>query len=617
MGKDAHAPILQSLALPTLSHVLLCLPHQYVDRKRAFDSLSQAPLNRPVMLRVHFRSFRALDREGNATRNRFPTSIEWQLSLPDSSSVSTRMFGMTVDQAETIEGKNGTIEAQIIQSMGGRYLRGARPQRMTGRVDAIYTGIPGKVSGEVIAAVIEDQWSSEQAINEAADALMLSPVIRDSLAARSRSPASLIRAIHRPDSVEQGERALGFARQCAIDEVRYGAQASVRAKMGPARFAIDAPLIDAVAAQPETLSESQRRALNTIRKAINLQQSARVLLNGDVGSGKTLVFCLAAVAVARASKGLAAILVPNEIVARQIHELTAARFPDLKPQLCTAEAGDIDPEARLLVGTQALLHRELTQPLSILVIDEQHKFSVDQRMQLVGESTHVIEASATPIPRSLALALFDGWTQARIAGSPVEKSIQTHILRESERNAAIDLVRHHLQEGRRCIFLYPRVKGKGSVTERAKALNERFPNRVAVIHGKLKPAEKEAALQQFRSGQAPIAVASTAVEVGVDVPDVGMMVISEAERFGLTQLHQLRGRLVRNGGRGDFVMMTAETTKRATLERLQALRKHSNGFDLAEADLKLRGFGDVLGDMQTGKALGTFKLTRLVAEDFL
>jgi len=569
------------------------------------------------MLRVHFRSFRALDREGNATRNRFPASIEWQLLLPDNSSVSTRMFGMTVDQAEAIEGKDSTIETQVIQTNGSRYLRGARLQRLTGRVDALYTGIPGKVSGEVISAVVEDQWSSDLAISEAAEEVMRSHVISASLAARSRSPVALLRAIHRPDTVEQGERALAFARQCAIDEVRHGAQAGMRNTLGPARFSIDEPLIAAVANQPETLSESQRKALNTIRRAINQQQSARILLNGDVGSGKTLVFCLAAVAVARASKGLAAILVPNEIVARQIHELTTARFADLKPQLCTAEAGEIDPEALLLVGTQALLHRTLTQPLSILVIDEQHKFSVDQRMQLVGESTHVIEASATPIPRSLALALFDGWIQARISGSPVAKTIDTHILRESERNAAIELVRHHLQEGRRCIFLYPRVNGKGSVTERAKALNERFPNRVAVIHGKLKPAEKEAALQQFRSGQAPIAVASTAVEVGVDVPDVGMMVISEAERFGLTQLHQLRGRLVRNGGRGDFVMMTAEATKRATLERLHALRKHSNGFDLAEADLKLRGFGDVLGDMQTGKTLGTFKLTRLVAEDFL
>jgi ATP-dependent DNA helicase RecG len=569
------------------------------------------------MLRVNFVSFRALDRNGNATANRYPASIEWQLRFADHGTVSTRMFSMTVDQAEAIECKTSTIEAQVIQSMGGRYLRGARLQRLTGRVDALYTGIPGKLSGELIAAGIEEQWSSEQAISEAAEALMLSPVIRQSLAARSRSPVALLRAIHRPDTVEQGERALAFARQCAIDEVRHGARASVKATMGPARFSIDTPLIEAVAAQPETLSESQRQALNTIRKAINQRQGARILLNGDVGSGKTLVFCLATVAVARASKGLAAILVPNEIVARQIHGLTATRFADLKPQLCTAEAGDIDPEARLLVGTQALLHRTLTQPLSVLVIDEQHKFSVDQRMQLVGESTHVIEASATPIPRSLALALFDGWTQARISGSPVTKAIDTHILRESERNTAIDLVRHHLQEGRRCIFLYPRVNGKGSVIEKAQALAERFPDRVAVIHGKLKAAEKEAALLKFRSGQAPIAVASTAVEVGVDVPDVGLMVISEADRFGLTQLHQLRGRLVRNGGHGDFVMMTAETTKRATLERLQALRKHSSGFDLAEADLKLRGFGDVLGDMQTGKSLGTFKLTRLVAEDFL
>jgi ATP-dependent DNA helicase RecG len=272
---------------------------------------------------------------------------------------------------------------------------------------------------------------------------------------------------------------------------------------------------------------------------------------------------------------------------------------------------------RLFVGTQSLLSMPGLD-LAALVVDEQHKFSVDQRARIAGQHTHIIESSATPIPRTLALALFDGWDYALIRHGPTSKTITNHVIPEKARQQARELVQKHLRASRKVIFLYPSVNGKAgsSVMSRGKALQEWFAGKVGIIHGKLKPQEKIDAIARFRDGTTSILVASTAVEVGVDVPDVGLMVVSGADRFGVSQLHQLRGRLVRNGGEGDFVMMTPASVSKATLERLNAVAQNNNGFDLAQRDLELRGFGNVLGDMQTGDSTTLFKLARLEPADF-
>jgi ATP-dependent DNA helicase RecG len=186
-----------------------------------------------------------------------------------------------------------------------------------------------------------------------------------------------------------------------------------------------------------------------------------------------------------------------------------------------------------------------------------------------------------------------------------------------DRRKVSGLVRSHLMNGRKVIFLYPKVRGEGaSVKGAGERLAEHFPNQVGVLHGQMKSDAKNAALQCFSSGEKPIIAASTAVEVGVDVPNIGLMVVSGADRFGVAQLHQLRGRLARNGGAADFVMVLSKRPSRSTEQRLQALCEHPDGFSLAERDMEIRGFGDVLGDFQIGRAMTTFKLTRLEVEDF-
>ena len=610
---------MKALELDAPARALLCLPKGYIDRTRCYDNLADTPLELPVMLRTTFASCRGLDRDGNTTSSPYPACIQWNLGFSDGSKSEARIFGMSLAQADALEGSTTTVQGVVLAGPYGRYLRNLKVQRMSGRVDAEYLGIAGKVTGEKVQTLVSAVFDDESLFELACKLLIQSEPIRCALETASRSPKSLLTALHRPVSVEQGLRALNFARTCAVNEVKHAAKSELVVRASPALYNIDAELIKAVAEQPETLSQSQRQALNAIRKSFNARTDARVLLNGDVGSGKTLVFLLAAASVARRTGGTVCLLIPSDLVARQVHAQAAQRFPDLLPSLCASDKVDVADESRMIVGTQALFHRKLRDRFEALVVDEQHKFSVEQRRALVSAGTHVIEASATPIPRSLALAIFDGWTQARIEHVPVEKSIRTHILTEDvQRSDAIKLVQKHLLAGMRVIFLYTRVSGsQSSVETRAKALMERFPGKVAMVHGKQSSQRKEAELSNFRSGQCPIVVASTAVEVGVDVPDVGLMIVSDAERLGMTQLHQLRGRLVRNGGHGDFVMMTAKKASKDTLKRLQAVKEHSNGFSLAEADLKLRGFGDVLGDMQSGKSRSTFLLTRLVAEDFL
>lgn len=622
MDQKTLESTLKALDCESHAQVLLCIPKGHVDRGSVYTDLHAAPLHRESLLRVRFEGYAGLDSQGNATGSPYPASIEVKLSFEVGSPITTRFFGLSLATAQALEGRWTTIEAMAVQMGTNRYLRGARLQKPTGRIDPLYNGIGGKVSGERVQEAIEAALGRPGLIEQAAEEVMASTVISRRLQVVGRSASALLYSLHRPASLVQAANALTFVKRCTIAEVRAAARrASMPSADASVATNIDKALIEAVGQQREVLSPDQRQALNTIRKAINVSGAARILLNGDVGSGKTLVFLLSLAAVVRSSdtSSRVAVMVPSDLVARQIHAQASSRFPDLRPALVCADSSDIPVNARMLIGTQALLARKDVGQLTALVVDEQHKFSVDQRSALVGPRTHVIEASATPIPRSLALALFSGWVQARIERCPVEKDIASHVLIEgSDRDTAVQLVQTHLQRGKRVIFLYPKVSGdNASVKARGQALSERFPGKVAIIHGKLSNKHKQLAISQFADGSCPIAVASTAVEVGMDVPDVGLMIVSGADRFGASQLHQLRGRLVRNGGSGDFVMMLDRQPARPTLQRLHAVRDHLDGFALAERDLQIRGFGDVLGDMQTGKSTGTFKLTKLSAEDFL
>ena len=420
-----------------------------------------------------------------------------------------------------------------------------------------------------------------------------------------------------------------FWSRLAFDELLAGqlALALVRAQLRrPAgnRHAGDGHLrrkvIDAL---PYALTASQRAAAAAI--AEDLKQPVRMLrlLQGDVGSGKTVVALLAAAAVVEAGKQ-AALMAPTEILARQ-HIKTIAPLAEragLRVAILTGrekgkerrellkqlEAGEID----LLVGTHALIQDDVIfKSLALAVVDEQHRFGVRERLALTskGEAVDVLVLSATPIPRTLVLTYFGDMDISELREKPAGRQpIDTRAVPDSRIDDVIDAVGRALSQGKLVYWICPLVEeseAEGTdhltnATQRFESLQKRFGGKVGLVHGQMKGTEKDAVMAQFAGHEIGLLVATTVVEVGVDVPAATIMVIENAERFGLAQLHQLRGRIGRGSEASTCLLLYREPLNEMSKARLKVIRETTDGFRIAEEDLRLRGEGDVLGYRQSG-----------------
>jgi ATP-dependent DNA helicase RecG len=417
-----------------------------------------------------------------------------------------------------------------------------------------------------------------------------------------------------------------FWSRLAFDELLAGqlALALVRAQLRrPAgdRNAGDGHLrsriIDAL---PYALTASQQQAVAAITGDLLEPLRMLRLLQGDVGSGKTVVALLAAAAVTEAGKQ-AALMAPTEILARQhIKTITPlAERAGLKVAILTGrekgkerrdilarlEAGEID----FLVGTHALIQDDVIfKALALAVVDEQHRFGVRERLALTskGEAVDVLVLSATPIPRTLVLTYFGDMDVSELREKPAGRQpIDTRAVSTSRLNEVIDGVGRALDAGKRAYWICPLVEESETVQltnaeQRFDSLKERFGDKVGLVHGKMKGTEKDRVMAQFAAGEIGLLVATTVVEVGVDVPAATIMVIENAERFGLAQLHQLRGRIGRGSEASTCILLFKEPLGEMSKARLKVIRETTDGFRIAEEDLKLRGEGDVLGTRQSG-----------------
>ena len=420
-----------------------------------------------------------------------------------------------------------------------------------------------------------------------------------------------------------------FWSRLAFDELLAGqlALALVRSQLRrPAgdRHAGDGHLrkkiIDAL---PYALTSSQREAAAAI--ADDLQQPVRMLrlLQGDVGSGKTVVALLAAAAVTEVGKQ-AALMAPTEILARQhiktitpLAERAGLRVAILTGRekgkerrdiLARLEAGEID----FLVGTHALIQDDVIfKSLALAVVDEQHRFGVRERLALTdkGNAVDVLVLSATPIPRTLVLTYFGDMDVSELREKPAGRQpIDTRAVPMSRLEEVMEGVGRALSAGKLVYWICPLVEeseaeGTGhltNATERFESLRERFGEKVGLVHGQMKGTEKDRAMAQFAAHEIGLLVATTVVEVGVDVPAATIMVIENAERFGLAQLHQLRGRIGRGSEASTCLLLYREPLGEMSKARLKVIRETTDGFRIAEEDLKLRGEGDVLGVRQSG-----------------
>jgi ATP-dependent DNA helicase RecG len=388
------------------------------------------------------------------------------------------------------------------------------------------------------------------------------------------------------------------------------------------------------ASLPFQLTGAQARALDEIIRDLAKPHPMHRLVQGDVGSGKTLV-ALAAALVAKENHFQTAIMVPTEILAEQhyqnaikyleplglkIGHLTGSMKPNERAQTNEGlKNGTLD----IIVGTHALIQDEVEfKNLGFVVIDEQHRFGVHQRSLLKkkGVSPHFLIMTATPIPRTLAMTVYGDLDVSVIDELPPGRSpIVTRVTYESKREQVIKFMRDQLKAGRQAYVVYPLVEESEKIdlkdaVSSFKELETEFAGEytVGLLHGKMKPAEKDEVMRKFRAKEFDVLVSTTVIEVGVDVPNANLMLIEHAERFGLSQLHQLRGRVGRGQHKSYCVLMLGRAVSDESRERTQIMEQTSDGFKIAEADLAIRGPGEFLGARQSG--LPGFKMANLVRD---
>jgi ATP-dependent DNA helicase RecG len=445
--------------------------------------------------------------------------------------------------------------------------------------------------------------------------------------------ADAVLALHFPASEEQAEEA---RRRLALDEL-------LALQLVVARARDDSAVAPSLAEPgelsqryrevlPFTLTEHQERAIMEID--LDLAQTAPMqrLLQGDVGSGKTVVALYVLLrAVENGRQG--ALMAPTETLAEQ-HFLTVEPLCAQLGVRCVLLTGSVGAKkardeiatgtAQIAVGTHALIQRDVEfADLAVAVVDEQHRFGVEQRKALAeGRSPHVLHMTATPIPRTLALTIYGDLAVSEIARPPANRKPIVSAWVGAERSSeAYARLRVHLDAGRQAYVVCPLIEqSETRLARAAEAEAERLRRaelkgyRVGLLHGKLKPADRREVMRQFKEGELDVLVATTVIEVGVDVPNATIMIIQEADRFGLAQLHQLRGRVGRGAEQSYCLLISrdkAEVTDVAQ-SRLQALVDTTDGFELAEVDLELRGEGQLLGTRQSGWS--DLRFTRLRAD---
>ena len=498
------------------------------------------------------------------------------------------------------------------------YVAPATSLSQIARLEPVYPLTAG-VTNKMVIKLVEDAMHRMPVFPE-----WLSPYSLQTLEYISFNEA--LKRVHHPKNAADLLPSSTARRRLAYDEILSNqlALAFIRQKVKQQKgraFKGDNTLYQKVLETlPFELTEAQKKALAEISADQNEPYKMLRLLQGDVGSGKTVVALLSMLKVIEEG-AQAALMAPTEILAKQhyesITELCAGT--DIKIGLLTGKlrpkekreiyaklaAGEIN----ILIGTHALFTDSVIfKDLGYVVIDEQHRFGVNQRLSLSakGEMCDVLVMTATPIPRSLLLTAYGDMDYSKIGELPKgRKPTQTAIINVNKMPEVISSLRRKLEQGTRAYWVCPLVEESeksdlAAATERYEMLKKEFGDSVGLVHGKMKEAEKDAVMEEFKQGKKTLLIATTVIEVGVNVPEATVMIIEHAERFGLAQLHQLRGRIKRGYEAGSCLLMYSYPLSTEARERLNIMKQTEDGFYIAEKDLELRGGGEILGTRQSG-----------------
>lgn len=623
-----HVPLGRLKSLGVMENYLapFLFPREYVsiDSDQVISDFSQlvSRIDDKVYIRCSLMGSPTIHQDPNNSKK--PLRTHFYVTDGVGHQLSISIFGQAYDLGKKLrshpviymEGKVG-VWNNLIQLGNVEFI----DPKWIGAIQPIYPGKTKKISPETVAermpalveryldeavAFLREKFSLEDSVDE-------KQLLQSLGGSRHNDIAALIKSIHAPSSIEEGnESQLILKRLAALDILNHLGKTNTIANP-ESSLNIDPLVIKKLAKEIPggmTPTRDQSIAINQIFNDIRSQIPMRRLLTGDVGTGKSLPIAIMAAAVARHGKN-AIILMPNEPLAEQMRADIEFWWPDTQPKLVAGSTKGL-PESKILVGTTALNFRVPDDyPVHLLIIDEQQRMSVEQRLTLARPYTNVLEASATPLPRSLALITYGGLPISTLKKAYVEKDISTRMVfnKPDERKALFLDIKKTISDGYQALIIYPlaetaeideeitegqRKADLKSAEGAFKAWENHFPGRVSHAHGKMSSSEKMNNIGALNKGEADILCSTTVVEVGLNIPNLRYVLIVHPERLGLATLHQIRGRLCRNGGTGNCVLYFPDKVSEKTMQRLKVFEKLSDGFLIASADMRMRGIGDLI-----------------------